>query len=330
MFKAIIISNPQFLQHGSDVTGFVHPILDKLLDFIYQSKRYCSWKKFGINMTCYETVVDLLLFVIECHKLVLNDKAWGQESFIYIVDMLNSTKQLKENGSFIQIMQWSILRIVLDECISTATTSWEKKISITFRSVLMKLIERNRSDIILPVYRHARGVDDSFNESINNTQTNMNTMMRNEPERELINTFIEEKPLNSSLDKILLFLLLLCKDYILIGKLFNLPPSTVHLHDEDIDNSFISECSKICDCRHQIAEFLITMGCDVERQHFEEKHLIDALQRGINRELFSQAMEDEEDVLKIDNISGEIQVALARQLSNNIPYDRYYLVIRFN
>ena len=61
------------------------------------------------------------------------------------------------------------------------------------------------------------------------------------------------------------------------------------------------------------------MECALQRRKCEEIGVEDAPQFGINEEVFSLLMKDE--VVKIDDVSGEMQVDRTGQLSENIPVD---------
>ncbi|CAF3813134.1 unnamed protein product [Rotaria sordida] len=68
---------------------------------------------------------------------------------------------------------------------------------------------------------------------------------------------------------------------------------------------------KVRGCRHRLVEFLIEMGCDLQRRNSKEESFTDALRLQRNRKLMENLIERE--TIRIDNASGEIKVIVANR-----------------
>ncbi|CAF1185472.1 unnamed protein product [Rotaria sordida] len=313
MFKALIISNIRLLNNRSYTGNGGCNVWYFLFYSIYQLQYfYYTPPDVSINMKCYQAVVDLLLFSIHCQKQAFNIQRWAEESIFDILDMIYSIELAEKNGILIKIIQDEILNIIIDNYVSIVTTPWDEHLNEKFQSILSSLIKKNRLDIVLQLYRRIEHVRHFFNQSRNNLRKKLNLMTGNRTGRELFYILMEEKPLATYFtDKELLFVLLQKKERKLLQKLLQLSPFLVRQLDDNGNDPLLYVCLKVRGCRHRIVKFLLKIGCDHQRQNFNDENFIDAIKLSRNRILLEKLVE--EAVIKIDDESGMIQLILEEQ-----------------
>jgi ankyrin repeat protein len=113
----------------------------------------------------------------------------------------------------------------------------------------------------------------------------------------------------------LLFLLLKKKECQVLQKILRSSSELIHQVDEDGNDPLLYICLKVRGCRHRIIEFLIMMGCDLYRRNLNNENFIDAIQLRRNQSLLKNLLENE--IIKIDDQSGQIQVILKTQLQQS-------------
>jgi hypothetical protein len=190
---------------------------------------------------------------------------------------------------------------------------WQEEQESIFRSILCDLIKRNRVDVILLLYYRLPQVQSYFNNS-NNLDQNVNILIGSSTGRQLLKIFIDEKPCQSWLSsKALLFLLLQKKERHLLQKILRSSSlSLIHQVDADGNDPLLYISLKVRGCRHRIIEFLITMGCDLQRRNLNGEHFLDAIQYRRNRTLLKDLLEKE--IIQINDQSGAIEIIHKTQL----------------
>ncbi|CAF0906460.1 unnamed protein product [Didymodactylos carnosus] len=202
--------------------------------------------------------------------------------------MTRAIETVKKNGTFVEIAQWEIMNIITDIYNSTETTSWNDNVNDEFKSILGRLINKNRVDAVLFIYRHLYHVRDFFNQS-KNCRTIVDHITGNELGGQLIKTFIDKKPLqNWIIGKDLIFILLQKKERKFLKKLFLLFPFLVHQLDEDGNDPLLHICLKVRGCRHRFVQFLTTMKADLQRINFNGEDFFGAIHLERNRKLLKK------------------------------------------
>jgi hypothetical protein len=308
MFKTLIVSNTRVLmnrdrteiEESSSIWFF-------LFYSIYQLQYYYyTPPDVFINMKCYNAVIHLLLFAIHCQIQTNSDEQWARESLFDILKMIPSDEVSNKNELFIQSIQWEILKIIIDQYILSARTSWQEEQDNAFRSILSDLLKKNRLDILHLLYHRLQYVQSYFNQP-NNIYQNVNILTGSSKGRQLFKIFINETPLKSWLiSKELIFMLLRKKERKFLQKLLQTSPFLIHQIDEDGNDLLLYTCLKVRGCRHRIIEFLIIMGCNLQRRNFHNENFIDALQLRRNQSLLKDLLKNE--IIEIDDQTKEIQV----------------------
>jgi ankyrin repeat protein len=130
-------------------------------------------------------------------------------------------------------------------------------------------------------------------------------MTANQRKKQLFQTFLSDASFRmwlSSSD--LLFILLQKKQCKLIKHLLGSVPCLIHRLDKEGNDALLYVCLTVRGCRHRLVEYLIKMGCDLQRKNSKGEHFIQTLQLARNRELFKKLIEHE--IIRIDNNSGEV------------------------
>jgi hypothetical protein len=310
MFKTLIISNTRLLnnrdhteiEESSSVWYFLFYAIYQL-----QYRNYAPPDIF-VNMRCYQAVIDLLLFSIQCQKQANHDENWAQESLFDILRMISTDEVINQSTLFIQSVQWKILEIVVNENALTSTPTWQEDEDNAFRVILSTFIKSNRLYTIIFLYIRLQNVGCYFNKS-NNIRQNVNMLTGSSQGRRLFKIFLDEKPLKSWLiSKDLLFLLLQKKERTLLEKILRSSSFFINQVDEDGNDPLLYICLKVRGCRHRIIKFLITIGCDLQRRNVNGENFFDAIQLRRNRSLLEDLLKDE--IIKIDGESGQIQLNL--------------------
>ncbi|CAF3942968.1 unnamed protein product [Rotaria sp. Silwood1] len=289
MFKALISSNPRLLSNrdyfiytGCTVWYFLFYSVCRAQYYGYHS---CVTP---VNMKCYQAVVNLMFFAIKCQRLQCNIEDWTQTSLFDILYLIPAPDTINRNGIFIANVQWEILQIITDIYISIGTPSWQDDANDRFQSILDKLINKNRTDVILFIYRRLEHVRHFFNQS-RNCRSIVDNMTRNHLGRQLLKTLMNENPLESWVtSKYLVFRLLQKKERRLLEHLLRLSPSLVHQLDEDGNDLLLHVCLKVRGCRHRLVGFLIKMKSDLQRRNFNGQNFLDVIKLRRNQELLEK------------------------------------------
>ncbi|CAF1136478.1 unnamed protein product [Adineta ricciae] len=193
-----------------------------------------------VNMECYQAVLQLLVFSIQCHKQnsAQNEK-WPRESLFAVLKMVGETEINQQNNLVIQTVQGEVLNIIVEENIVTLALPWQEEDDRVFQSIFAKLIERNRLDVLLLIYHQLPTVRSYFEQPKNLSKT-LNILTGRSPGRQLLKLFFDEKPLEPWLiSKDLFFLLLFKKERQFIERILKLKPELVHAMDEYGNNPLI-------------------------------------------------------------------------------------------
>lgn len=231
MFKVLLISNPKLVMNrdSADNTGG-RPIRYFLFYSIYRLQYFYSKSCVSsIDMKWYQAIVDLLILVIKCEKLVINYPNWLQECIFDMLDVLPSVKSISDKDPFVETIQYNIMKIILDECTSRPASLSTETLNHTIEYMLTNLIKKNQLAFILFLYRHVECVQNFFNNR-NNSQILAEMMTDNRMSKRLFLMLINEEPLPSWITKEdFIYTLLNKKEHKLIEKLVKLCPSFAHL-----------------------------------------------------------------------------------------------------
>ncbi|CAF1352136.1 unnamed protein product [Rotaria sordida] len=237
LFKILIISNTSLINNrdyvgngGCNLEYFLIYTLYKL-GYFYHGK-----SSIPINMKYYRATIDLFLFIIQCQK------------------------QIFENEYYI--------REIVHEYILKANELWNDYLICRFKQILKNLIENNRLDILIYLYRDI-GFEQFFNIQ-NYTRQCLDLMTKNRMGRKFFYMIADEKLLELFFSKEdLIFILLDKKERQLLEKLLKLSPYLIHQLDEDGNDPLLYICLKVSGCRHRIIEFLIKIGSNLQRTNFK-------------------------------------------------------------
>ncbi|CAF4146166.1 unnamed protein product [Rotaria sordida] len=237
LFKILIISNTSLINNrdyvgngGCNLEYFLIYTLYKLEHF------YHGKSSIPINMKYYRATIDLFLFIIQCQK------------------------QIFENEYYI--------REIVHEYILKANELWNDYLICRFKQILKNLIENNRLDILIYLYRDI-GFEQFFNIQ-NYTRQCLDLMTKNRMGRKFFYMIADEKLLELFFSKEdLIFILLDKKERQLLEKLLKLSPYLIHQLDEDGNDPLLYICLKVSGCRHRIIEFLIKIGSNLQRTNFK-------------------------------------------------------------
>ena len=300
LFKTLIISNPHLLKNEDYYiyTGYTTWLF--LLYSVYKTQcyRYNS-SVFSVNMDCYQAVISLLFFALQYQRLQPNIEDWIQKILFNILNMIRVSDSVKEQDIFIEIAQWEILNIVIDIYSATGTTSWQDDVNDSFQSILGDLINKNRLDVINVIYHRLDHVRYFFNQS-SNCRTMVDKMTRSKIGRQLLKTFMDEKPLETWITKKdLVFVLLQKKERKLLERLLKLYPFLIHQLDENGNDPLLHICLKVRGCRHRIVEFLITMKPDFQRKNFNNENFFNVIHLKRNQQLLEKL--NIQDIIEINH-----------------------------
>jgi len=303
IFKTLCISNPYLLKYPCYGGGYRFSIYEFLLYYYYYYNSF--------DRKSYRVLIDLILFTTQCQKYLSNRENWIEKIILVILDVLSKSRFIKENEIFIQTTQLEIFQILLDEyMLLPIIERYDENLTDRFRFILEGLMKLNRFDVILLIYRYYKPVRNFFNNRMN-IRKNVNMMTENRIRRKFFSKLIEEKPLeNWLINEDLIFILLEKKERKLLEKLLKSSLSLIHQLDQYGNTLLLYTCLKVSGSRHRIIEFLIKMGCDLQRRNFKGDHFNDALQLPKNRRLLRNLIERKS--IKIDHVSKQILVTIEK------------------
>ncbi|CAF1102857.1 unnamed protein product [Rotaria sp. Silwood1] len=313
MFKVLIISNPTLLYNQININHSDYLVYYFLFYSIYRLKYYNNHtSSSSLNIQYYRAAVDLLLFTLQCLKYVSIEKFWRNQNFLHLLQMISSIQLNIDHEIFVYTSQIEILKILLNENIFDETIYWNIEYCKTFQQPLQNLIINNRLDIILFIFNYNDKIKNFFQQSWN-SEIIVDIIMENQKRKQLFHAILDNKSLGlwlaTSTD--LVFVLLQRKQYAFLKKLFHQSPLLIHRLDEDGNDPLLYACLKARGCRHRIVEYLIEMGCDVQRKNLQDETFSDALQLKGNRNLLEKLIEHE--IIQIDHKSNKIKVYLVKQ-----------------
>ncbi|CAF1295423.1 unnamed protein product [Adineta ricciae] len=291
LLQSMILSNADILldrdyteiEESSTVWYFLFYSIYKLQYWYYTPPNIT------VNMECYQAVLQLLIFAIQCHKQnsARNEK-WPRESLFAVLKMIGKTETSPQNNLVIQTVQREVLNIIVEENILMPALPWQEEDDRAFQSIFAKLIEQNRLDVLLLIYHQLPIVRLYFEESKNLSKT-LNILTGSSPGRQLLKLFFDEKPVETWLiSKEFFFLLLSKKERQFIERILKLKPELVHTMDEYGNNPLMYVCLKVRGCRQRIVQYLIQIGCDVQQRNHEGENFFDAIQTKNNQKLRKQ------------------------------------------
>ncbi|CAF2703371.1 unnamed protein product [Rotaria sp. Silwood2] len=243
MFKSLIISNMNLLKDHDWFYYDSYGIHFFLCYSIYQINNINSHKTINsINMQCYQVILDLFLFTIQCLKHLFNDEIWAKIYLLDIFNMINLTNIVTNYEIFIEANQIGILNIVLNEYSLEDKILFDEDFNDTFQQILDNLIENNRIHILLCIYHSNERIRNLFQKFWNN-QKYVNIMTRNRTTRQFFHALLNDHLLRAWLTSTdLLFILLEKKECKLVKKLLKLSPSLIHRCDNDGNDPLLYIC----------------------------------------------------------------------------------------
>ena len=275
IFKILFISNLFLLKYPCYHGGYRLSIYEFLFYYYYSFYR-----------TTNRALIDLILFTTQCQKILFYRENWMEKVILMILDILSKTKVFDSNEFFYQVTQVELLKILLDEYKLLEIEEIDNEnFNKRFRGILEGLIRLNRFDIILLIYRSYKPVRDFFNYR-KNIRDNVNILTGNRIRRDFFLKLIDENPQENWLIKEdLIFILLEKKERKILEKLLTTSPFLTQQLDKNGNNLLLFICLKVSGCRHRIIEFLIQIGCDLEKQNHNGEHFYHALKLKKNQKL---------------------------------------------
>ncbi|CAF4251705.1 unnamed protein product, partial [Rotaria sp. Silwood2] len=211
---------------------------------------------------------------------------------------------MADSEIFVQTSQLEILKIVLDEYGLQLSTPWNERYTRMFEETVVRLIEKDRIDVILFIYRQNELVRDFFNKPSDNRK-NVDMITASKAGRQLFAMLLDEKSLGLWFtNKDLMFILLQKRERKLLEKLLKSSLSLLTQLDDDGNDPLLYVCLKVGDSRHRTIESLLQMGCNLLTRNLNGENFIDAIQLERNRKLLKKLVERK--VIKMDHVSGTL------------------------
>jgi hypothetical protein len=308
MFKSLIISNLKLLNNRSDTVNGGYIIYFFLFYAIYQCQSFNGRRLSScLNIQYYQAVVDLLIFVIQCLNYERVDANWGIYSYLDLLEYISPIQFSIDQEIFVYTSQNEILKILFDENILNETMSLEFDSYNKVLKSLSNLFTCYRLDMILSIFHYNEHIRNHFQSCWNDPKF-IGITTGNPMRRQAFHTILNDISIGTWLATTtnLLFVLLQKKECKLIKKLFNVSPSLIHRLDEDGNDPLLYICLKVRGCRHRLIEYLIKIGCDIQRRNSKNENFIDTLQLKSNRKLLKTLIEHE--IIQIDSDCGEIKI----------------------
>ncbi|CAF1000934.1 unnamed protein product [Rotaria magnacalcarata] len=307
LFKALLISNSSLINNKDYVGNGGCKLAFFLVHTLYKLQYFYHGRyPVPVNMKYYRVVVDIFLLVIQCQKRIVGNEDSIRRTMLDILEMICQVN----NDICIQVIQWELLKIVIDEYVTIANEPWDEFLMDRFRNVLKNLFENTRLDVLSYLYCDVR-FEQFFNIG-NYTRECLDIMTRNQHGRKLFYMMLDDNLLESIFSgKKLIFILLDKKERKLLEKLLQSSPHLIHQLDEDGNDPLLYICIKVYGCRHRIIQYLIKSGADLQRKNFRGQNFIDTLQLEKNRKLFKKLIEHE--ITSFD----EQQINLVKNVDEN-------------
>jgi hypothetical protein len=246
-----------------------------------------------VNIECYRAIVNLFLFILQCHKLTADTSDYIQQNMFEILESISKI----HNDLYIRTAQFEILKILVDQYDVTANTPWDDYLKHRFKNILKHLVNNRRLDVLKYVFSHSQ-LQEISNEP-DHIRKCLDTMTKNQLERRFFSTALDHETLDLLFDKKhLIFILIDKKERILLKKVLTLSPCLINQLDEDGNDPLLHLCLKVNGCRHRIIEMLIKMGSNLERRNFQGQNFMETLQLKRNRKLYEKLIEHE--IIKLD------------------------------
>ena len=303
LFKTLLISNPMLLKnkaytHYTTESRCAHYfLLYSMYRLRYLHDHSISSHK-TIKIHWYKALLDLFLFIIHCVKYISNEKLCLEEILFDIVNMIELPELLTSEEIFIHTTQKEILRIIMDEYSQIDITSFDH-----FSQIVCNLFKNNQLNIIQFLYIDEH-IQNLFHRMKIPSQI-VDIMTANQKKKQLFQIFLYDASFAAWLANLdLLFILLQKRQCKLIKHLLKSVPSLIHRLDENGNDALLYVCLSVRGRRHRLVEYLISMGCDLQRKNLEGENFLDTLQLARNRELLRKLIEHE--IIQIDNNAGEV------------------------
>ncbi|CAF3348847.1 unnamed protein product [Rotaria socialis] len=307
LFKALLISNSSLINNRDYVGNGGCKLAFFLVYTLYKLQYFYHGIYPGpVNMKCYRVLVDIFLLVIQCQKRIVDNEGSIRRTMLDILKMICQIN----NDISIQVIQWELLKIVIDEYVTIANEPLDEFLTYEFRDVFKNLFKNRRLDVLSHLYRDVQ-FEQFFNIG-NYTREYLDIMTRSQDGRKLFYKMLDDNLLESIFsEKKLIFILLDKKERKLLEKLLKSSPHLIHQLDEDGNDPLLYICIKVYGCRHRIIQDLIKSGADLQRTNFKGQNFIDTLQLQKNRKLFKKLIEHE--IISFD----EQQINLVKNFDEN-------------
>ncbi|CAF0840015.1 unnamed protein product [Adineta steineri] len=308
LFKALIISNPNLVNNKDYVGNGGSPMYYFLIYAVFRLQHFPRFPplSMGIIMQKYDTILELLLFTIQCLKQVFDKELWIKDCILDSLNIVNSIRHDADEKIFIQYSQMEVLKIFMQEVTGKEILLDDYSNSV-FQEGLTNLIDTNRLDIIEYVFRQNNFIHNFFTRSAHCYKL-INTITGTLSRRQMFQRFLDEEvPEPWLTSAALLFILLKKKECKWIKKLLQLDSKLIHEVDEDGNDPLLYICLKVKGCRHRLIECLIDIGCDIYKKNVHGEHFLQAIQLKRNRKLLKQLIEHE--IIVRENESEQLRLA---------------------
>ncbi|CAF0759762.1 unnamed protein product [Adineta ricciae] len=273
IFQTLFISNPSLLKYPCYGGGHRFSIYEYLVYSIYYSTLR--------HQRGYQALSELILFATQCQKYESDDEIWLEKTIMIILDVLSKSRRVPVGEVLIYATQLEILKILLNEYRTLARKKRsDGELISQFKYILDSLIENNRLDIILLIYRDI----DFFQKLFHDVRQFVSIMLENQLRRKLFHRLIKDKLAEVWLiNEECIFLLLEKKDRRLIEQFLQSSPSSIHQLDKDGNNLLLFTCLKVAGRRYRLVELLIQIGCDPQQENSHGMNFYHALHLHKNR-----------------------------------------------
>ncbi|CAF2820889.1 unnamed protein product [Rotaria sp. Silwood2] len=305
IFKGFIISNPNLLKIFYYL-GYGFNVVHCLLFTIFQRRFIYSNQLCTTNLYYYQSLVELVLLSI---RTIVNDGSWSESYFFEILNIIKLNKESMNSTSDIifRTTEIELLKILLDQSNVHMAIPWNENTNDSFTRALNHLIKNDCMNIVRMMYRHNQFLR-YFLQETDYIEKNINIMLGHYKRKQLLNQLLDEKPLNVCFTRReFLFQLLNKKQFQILKKIIRLSITVLNELDEDGNDFLLYLCLKVLGCRHRFIQYLIKIGCNIQRKNSFDQSFFDVIELEQNRKLRTKLFECE--VISIDKLTGKINIS---------------------
>jgi hypothetical protein len=308
MFKTLIISNISLLHNEGYVGNGGCVIYYFLFHIIYKLQSFNTNKSPPfIRIENYRAAVDLLLFVLQCLYYEQVAESWWINHFSELLKFIPVVKLSIDEEIFVYASQVEILKIIFDENILNSHVYTFDEPVQSYSSCLGNLFISNRIDLISTIFHHNQCVRELFQGCWDDPDF-ISILTGDQMRRRVFLSVLDDVSIGTWLATTtnLLFILLQKRECRLVKKLFSVSPSLVDRLDSDGNDPLLYVCIQGRGCRQRLVEYLLKIGCDVQRRNSTGQNFQDVLQLSKNRHLLKKLIEQE--TIEIASDSDEIKI----------------------